>query len=75
MLSRTLGTSFYLSDIWTGITDGIQHTIAVAGFYSSSTFSGSSATRVYIIILPALGITSQSGPQRSRKAHIRLTAR
>jgi len=66
IFDRTLGTSFYLSDIWTGLTDGVQHTGGSAVLFQHL-FWFLGHPEVYIILLPALGITSEVIATHSRK--------
>lgn len=66
VFDRTLGTSFYLSDIWTGMTDGLVHSGGSALLFQHL-FWFLGHPEVYIVLLPALGITSELISTHSRK--------
>jgi cytochrome c oxidase subunit 1 len=63
---RGLGTSFYLSDIYLGVTDGVVHTGGTALLWQHL-FWFLGHPEVYIVMLPALGITSEILATQSRK--------
>lgn len=66
LFDRILGTSFYLSDIYTGLTDGIEHTGGSAVLFQHL-FWFLGHPEVYIILLPSLGLTSEIIATNSRK--------
>jgi cytochrome c oxidase subunit 1 len=66
IFDRVLGTSFYLSDIWTGMTDGVIHTGGSSVLFQHL-FWFLGHPEVYIVLLPALGITSEVMATNSRK--------
>jgi cytochrome c oxidase subunit 1 len=66
IFDRTLGTSFYLSDIVTTMTDGVLH-IGGSPILFQHLFWFLGHPEVYIVILPAFGITSELLSIHSRK--------
>ncbi|MGZ5242685.1 MAG: cytochrome c oxidase subunit I [Bacteroidia bacterium] len=66
IFDRTLQTSFYLSDIWTGMTDGVVH-VGGSPVLFQHLFWFLGHPEVYIVILPAMGITSEILAISSRK--------
>lgn len=66
IFDRSLGTSFYLSDIWTGMTEGVVHT-GGSPLLFQHLFWFLGHPEVYIVILPAFGITSELISTHSRK--------
>ena len=66
LFDRSLGTSFYLSDIYTGLTDGVIHTGGSALLFQHL-FWFLGHPEVYIVILPAMGLTSEILSVQARK--------
>ncbi len=66
LFDRNLGTSFYLSDIWTGVTGGVEHVGGSAVLFQHL-FWFLGHPEVYIVLLPALGIASEVIATMSRK--------
>jgi cytochrome c oxidase subunit 1 len=66
MFDRILGTSFYLSDINPIMTDGVVHT-GGSPLLFQHLFWFLGHPEVYIVILPAMGITSELLSVHSRK--------
>jgi cytochrome c oxidase subunit 1 len=66
ILDRSLGTSFYLSDIVTSMTGGVEH-VGGSPVLFQHLFWFLGHPEVYIVILPAFGITSELLSIHSRK--------
>ena len=66
LFDRSLGTSFYLSDIVTSMTGGVEH-VGGSPVLFQHLFWFLGHPEVYIVILPAFGITSELLAVHSRK--------
>jgi cytochrome c oxidase subunit I len=66
IFDRSLGTSFYLSDIVTTMTGGVEH-VGGSPVLFQHLFWFLGHPEVYIVILPAFGITSELLAVHSRK--------
>jgi len=66
IFDRSVGTSFYLSDIYTGMTGGVEH-IGGSAVLFQHLFWFLGHPEVYIVLLPALGITSEVMATMARK--------
>jgi len=66
IFDRSLGTSFYLSDIVTSMTGGVEH-VGGSPVLFQHLFWFLGHPEVYIVILPAFGITSELLAIHSRK--------
>jgi cytochrome c oxidase subunit I len=66
LFDRSLGTSFYLSDIVTSMTGGVEHVGGIPVLFQHL-FWFLGHPEVYIVILPAFGITSELLAVHSRK--------
>ena len=66
IFDRGFGTSFYLSDIYLKMTDGVVH-VGGSGVLFQHLFWFLGHPEVYIVLLPALGLTSEVMATNARK--------
>ncbi|MCX6351125.1 MAG: cbb3-type cytochrome c oxidase subunit I [Bacteroidetes bacterium] len=66
IFDRSLGTSFYLSDIYTAVSEGVIHKGGSPVLFQHL-FWFLGHPEVYIVLLPALGLTSEVMATQSRK--------